>query len=80
VLLHKRAKLEAILPIAPRLLSDHLDRTAILRLSHKDRAWLDQIRHRELKAAGKTIEPLGIKDRYYEAPARTPSGSGSDRD
>jgi hypothetical protein len=68
LLLRKRIeKPEAILPVAPRLLPDYLDRIAILSLSHEDQAWLDETGQGRLKPAGKTTEPPGIKDRYCQA-------------
>jgi hypothetical protein len=43
LLLRKRIqKLEAILPVAPRLLPDYLDPMAIFSLSHEDQAWLNE--------------------------------------
>jgi hypothetical protein len=68
LLLRKRIeKLEAILPIAPRLLSDYIDRMAILSLTHEDWAWRDETAIGKRKPQGKTREPPGIKDRYSHA-------------
>jgi hypothetical protein len=68
LLLRKRIeKLEAILPIVPRLLSDYIDRMAILSLSHEDQVWLDQTATGRRNPQSKTPEPPGIKDRYCQA-------------